>query len=122
MDKQYKFVNKDCGKVSNNIKHFIFNMLASIFLILSLIVLIGGTEILGEAYRTYDDLTYVAWLIPLIAIGVILFILSVICCNHRTKQDIEELEHDLGFSYNSIDVNRLSAEELEERYGIRDDF
>lgn len=106
----------------NNIKHFIFNMLASIFLILSLIVLLGGTEILGEAYRASDDLTYVAWLIPLIAIGVILFILSVICCNHRTKQDIEELEHDLGFSYNSIDVNSLSAEELEERYGIRDDF
>lgn len=108
--------------MSNNIKHFVFNMLASILLVSTLIILLGGTRLLGEAYRASGGLTYVVMLIPLIAIGVILFILSVICCNHRTKQDIEELEHDLGFSYNSIDVNRLSAEELEERYGIRDDF
>ena len=38
------------------------------------------------------------------------------------KQDIEELERELGFYDNSININSLSAEEFMERYGIRDDF
>lgn len=108
--------------MSNNIKHFVFNMLASIFLVSTLIVLLGGTRLLGEAYRASGDLIYVVMLIPLIAISIILFILSSICYNHKTKQDVEELERALGFSDNSVDINSLSAEEFMERYGIRDDL
>ena len=108
--------------MSNDIKHFILDALACIFLVLSIIEMLGGINIIGTYFRETGDMTYVALLMPVIAVGAVLFIISSKLLNYKTKYDIEQLEKELGFSDINIDVDSLSAEEFTERYGIRDDF
>lgn len=108
--------------MSNDIKHFILDVLASIFLVLSIVEMLVGINIIGTYFRETGDMTYVVLVIPVITVGVVLFIISSKLLNYKTKYDIEQLEKELGFSDINIDIDNLSAEEFMERYGIRDDF
>ena len=105
----------------NDIKHFILDVLACIFLVLSIIEMLGGINILGTYFRETGNMTYVALLMPVVLIGAMLFVLSSKLLNYKTKYDIKQLEKELGFNHND-DFNKLSYEELVERYGIRDDL
>lgn len=110
-------MNKRTRDIHNEVKHFILNILSAVFLILSITEMLGGIEILGESFRETGDIIYIVMLIPVILIGVTLFIISSRLLNYKTRYDKEQIEAELGFKGND-DFNKLSYEQLIERYSV----
>lgn len=108
----------------NTIKHFIFSILASVFLLFTIIEILGGVYILGCAYREYGDTKYILYLIPVVIIGIASFIISNNLFSHKTVEDktVEdktELEK-LIYVDNSFenDIKNMSEEDIRRKYEV----
>lgn len=103
----------------NNIKHFIFSILASVFLLFTIIEIISGVYILGYAYRESGDTKYILYLIHIIIIGIVSFIISNNLFSHKTVEDKIELEK-LVHVDNSFenDIKTMSEEDIRRKYEV----
>lgn len=103
----------------NNVKHFIFSILASVFLVFTIIEILGGVYILGYAYRESGDTKYILYLIPVIIIGVASFIISNNLYSHKTVEDKIELEK-LVYVDNRFenDIKTMSEEDIRRKYEV----
>lgn len=103
----------------NTIKHFIFSILASVFLLFTIIEILGGVYILGCAYREYGDTKYILYLIPVVIIGIASFIISNNLFSHKIVEDKTELEK-LIYVDNSFenDIKTMSEEDIRRKYEV----
>lgn len=103
----------------NDIKHFIFNILASVFLLFTIIEILGGVYITGYAYRESGDAKHMLYLIPVVIIGIVSFIISSNLFSHKTVEDKMKLEKLVYVDNNfENDIKNMSEEDIRRKYEV----
>lgn len=83
--------------MKNTIKHLICSSLSGVLLLLSILISLGLPELFGEEYRNNGDRQYLVYIILSIAVGILVYCISIKLAIHMTKEDKQKLYNDLAY-------------------------
>lgn len=83
--------------MKNTIKHLICSSLSGVLLLLSIFISLGLPELFGEAYRNNGDRQYLVYIILSIAVGILVYYISIKLAIHMTKEDKQKLYNELAY-------------------------
>lgn len=83
--------------MKNTIKHLICSSLSGVLLILSILIGLGFPKYFGEAYRNNGDKQYLVYIVLSIAVGILVYCISIKLAIHMTKEDKQKLYNDLAY-------------------------